>query len=59
MNDFKDYRDYVGTRSEKFFKDTLFQGDHLMIGINCLDPGQTRRRSTGGEAVMSRLLRTR
>lgn len=35
-----DYRDYVGARPEKFYKTTLFQGDALMIGLNCLEPGQ-------------------
>lgn len=38
----KDYRDHTGTRTEKHFKDTLFQGDHTMLGINCLEPGQVQ-----------------
>ncbi|HBY92360.1 MAG TPA: cupin domain-containing protein [Chloroflexi bacterium] len=40
MASFADYRAYVGTRTGKFYKDTLFRGDHLMVGINCLEPGQ-------------------
>ena len=42
MSNFKDYRDYIGSKPEKFFKDTLFQGKHLMVGINCLDPEQVQ-----------------
>jgi len=36
----KKITDYAGSRPEKFYKDTLFQGDHLMLGINCFEPGQ-------------------
>ncbi|HET7088800.1 MAG TPA: cupin domain-containing protein [Anaerolineae bacterium] len=39
---FKDYRDHVGVRADKHFKTTLFQGDHVMVGLNCLEPGQTQ-----------------
>lgn len=42
MSNFKDYRDYIGSKPEKFFKDTLFQGEHVMVGINCLEPGQVQ-----------------
>lgn len=34
--------DHVGTRPEKFYKTTLFSGEHLMIGLNCLEPGQVQ-----------------
>ena len=36
------YRDQVGSRPEKFYKTTLFQAEHLMIGLNCLEPGQVQ-----------------
>lgn len=36
----KFYGDYVGVREGKHFKDTLFNGTGMMIGINCLEPGQ-------------------
>jgi quercetin dioxygenase-like cupin family protein len=36
------YREYVGSKAEKFYKTTLFQAEHLMIGLNCLEPGQTQ-----------------
>ena len=34
------YQDFVGTKADKFHKATLFQGHHLMLGLNCLEPGQ-------------------
>jgi quercetin dioxygenase-like cupin family protein len=36
------YRNHAGVKPEKFYKTTLFQGDHLMIGLNCLEPGQVQ-----------------
>ena len=39
---FKDYRDHVGARADKHFKSTLFQGERLMVGLNCLEPGQAQ-----------------
>ena len=42
MTNVADYREHIGTRPEKFHKATLFQGDHLMVGINCLEPGQAQ-----------------
>ena len=35
-----DYRDHVGTAAEGFYKTTLFQSDHLLLGLNCLEAGQ-------------------
>ena len=41
MNDhITHYADHVGMRDDKHYKATLFQGAHLMVGINCLEPGQ-------------------
>ncbi len=34
--------DHAGVRADKFYKATLFRGDALMLGINCLEPGQTQ-----------------
>jgi mannose-6-phosphate isomerase-like protein (cupin superfamily) len=39
---FKDYCDHIGARADKHFKSTLFQGDYLMVGLNCLEPGQAQ-----------------
>ncbi|NJN18212.1 MAG: cupin domain-containing protein [Oscillochloris sp.] len=35
-----DYRAHVGAHPDKFFKSTLFQSDHILLGLNCLEPGQ-------------------
>ena len=40
MNCFYDWREHVGLQKEKFYKTTLWQGEHCMIGMNCLEPGQ-------------------
>ncbi len=34
--------DHIGARPDKFFKTTLFRGDALLLGLNCLEPGQTQ-----------------
>ena len=38
----KNYRDYTGTKPDKFYKNTLFMGQQMMVGINCLEPGQVQ-----------------
>lgn len=40
MDAIKKVVDFAGQRPDKFFKDTLFQGEQLMLGINCFEPGQ-------------------
>jgi quercetin dioxygenase-like cupin family protein len=42
MSNFLNWRDFEGSRPEKFFKSTLWQGDHVMIGLNCLEPSQSQ-----------------
>jgi mannose-6-phosphate isomerase-like protein (cupin superfamily) len=37
-----DWRERAGANPEKFFKDTLWQGEHLMVGLNCLEPNQVQ-----------------
>ena len=37
-----DYRIHTGSSAEKFFKSTLFQSPHLLLGLNCLEAGQTQ-----------------
>lgn len=34
--------DHAGAHPDKFYKTTLFRGDALMLGLNCLEPGQTQ-----------------
>jgi quercetin dioxygenase-like cupin family protein len=43
MSNFLDWREHAGSQPEKFFKTTLWQTDHLMLGLNCLDAGQTQK----------------
>ena len=42
MNYFLDWHEHAGTQLEKFYKTTLWQGEHVMIGMNCLEPQQTQ-----------------
>jgi mannose-6-phosphate isomerase-like protein (cupin superfamily) len=39
---FLHWHDFEGVNPEKFFKTTLWQGEHVMIGLNCLEPNQTQ-----------------
>lgn len=43
MTNITHYTQHIGTRPDKFYKATLFQAEHLMIGLNCLEPGQTQK----------------
>jgi quercetin dioxygenase-like cupin family protein len=42
MNYFLNWRDFEGSKAGKFYKTTLWQGEHVMIGLNCLEPQQTQ-----------------
>ena len=42
MTYYMDYRALVGARPDKFYKATLFQSERLLLGLNCLEPGQTQ-----------------
>jgi mannose-6-phosphate isomerase-like protein (cupin superfamily) len=46
MKQILDYRDHIGARPDKFFKSTLFQSPHLLLGLNCLEPGQEQHAHT-------------
>ncbi len=43
MNYFLNWREHEGSRAEKFYKALLWQGEHVMVGLNCLEPGQTQK----------------
>lgn len=43
MNYFVDWRQRTGVNEERFYKTTLWQGEHVMVGLNCLEPNQTQR----------------
>lgn len=36
----KDLGQHTGARADKFFKATLFRSQSLLLGVNCLEPGQ-------------------
>jgi mannose-6-phosphate isomerase-like protein (cupin superfamily) len=40
MNHFLSWREHAGRQQEKFFKTTLWQGAHVIVGLNCLEPKQ-------------------
>lgn len=42
MSHYADFRDHVGARADKFHKATLFQGEMMLVGLNCLEPGQSQ-----------------
>jgi quercetin dioxygenase-like cupin family protein len=39
----KKIEEHVGVSVEKFYKATLFRGDALLLGLNCLEPGQVQK----------------
>lgn len=43
MDHVLDWREHAGSSLEKFYKTTLWQGEHMMVGLNCLEPGQTQK----------------
>jgi quercetin dioxygenase-like cupin family protein len=42
MTNFLNWREFEGSNAEKFYKTTLWQGEHVMVGLNCLEPGQVQ-----------------
>jgi len=42
MSNFTHYEAHVGSRPDKYYKTTLFEGEYAMVGLNCLDPGQVQ-----------------
>ena len=42
MDYFLNWHEHAGSQPEKFFKTTLWQGEHVMVGLNCLEPKQTQ-----------------
>ncbi len=43
MNNFFNWREHAGSQAEKFYKTTIWQGEHVLVGMNCLEPGQTQK----------------
>jgi quercetin dioxygenase-like cupin family protein len=46
MSNFVYYSDRVGSNPDKQFKATLFQSERVMLGLNCLEPGQSQHAHT-------------
>jgi quercetin dioxygenase-like cupin family protein len=46
MSSFLNYRDHTGASPEKFFKSTLAESPRLLLGLNCLEPGQAQAAHT-------------
>ena len=42
----KGIADFVGEAEKKFYKTTLFRSDALLLGVNCLEPGQIQQPHT-------------
>ncbi len=38
----KTVAEHGGSRADKFYKSTLFRSDALLLGLNCLEPGQVQ-----------------
>jgi quercetin dioxygenase-like cupin family protein len=39
-NFLKDYREFISFRPDRYGKATLFENEHILVGLNCLEPGQ-------------------
>lgn len=46
MINIKQINNFVGEAAEKFYKTTLFRSDALLLGLNCLEPGQMQKPHT-------------
>ena len=42
MNSFFDWHAHVGSQTDKFFKTTLWQAEHVMLVLNCLETQQVQ-----------------
>lgn len=42
-NNFINYQNSVSFNAEKFYKTTLAQSERLLLGLNCLEPGQEQK----------------
>ena len=40
---FQNYREKVNFKPDKLYKTTLFQSERLLLGMNCLEPGQIQK----------------
>ena len=43
MDYFFNWQQHTGSQPEKFYKTTIWQSDQMMVGLNCLEPGQSQK----------------
>ena len=43
MNPFVYWREHAGSQPEKLFKTTIWSGDNVMLGLNCLEHNQVQK----------------
>jgi mannose-6-phosphate isomerase-like protein (cupin superfamily) len=43
MNHFLNWQEHARSQADKFYKTTLWSGEHVMVGLNCLEPGQAQK----------------
>ena len=41
QDNFKDYHPFISFRPDKYGKSTLFESENILVGLNCLNPGQS------------------
>jgi quercetin dioxygenase-like cupin family protein len=49
MNEVTHYAEHTGSNPDKQFKSTLFESGRMLLGLNCLEPGQTQHAHTHAE----------
>lgn len=42
MSHFTHYSEHVGAGAERWFKSTIFLSPNLLVGMDCLEPGQAQ-----------------
>jgi quercetin dioxygenase-like cupin family protein len=42
MSSFSNYRDHIGANAERWFKSTIFLSPNMLVGMDCLEPGQAQ-----------------
>lgn len=40
IDHFKDYKEFVSFQPDRYGKATLFENEHILVGLNCLEPAQ-------------------
>ena len=43
MDYFLNWHEHAGSQADKFYKTTLWQGEHVTVGLNCLEPNQIQK----------------